>query len=54
MLLLANAGKLEPVEYIDTIPADPRLGEPLTNFQGVLRGVPEIIGDHKPLGEQRA
>jgi circadian clock protein KaiC len=21
------------------------LGEPLTNFQGVLRGVPEIVGD---------
>ena len=27
------------------------LGEPLTNFQGVLRGVPEIVGDHKLLGE---
>jgi circadian clock protein KaiC len=30
------------------------LGEPLTNFQGVLRGVPEIIGDHELLGESRA
>jgi circadian clock protein KaiC len=25
------------------------LGEPLTNFQGVLRGVPEIIGDHRAM-----
>jgi circadian clock protein KaiC len=29
------------------------LGEPLTNFQGVLRGVPEIIGQYKPPGEPR-
>lgn len=28
------------------------LGEPLTNFQGVLRGIPELIGDRsKPTGE---
>ena len=26
-----------------------RLGEPLTNFQGVLRGVPEMIGVDEPL-----
>jgi circadian clock protein KaiC len=25
------------------------LGEPLTNFQGVLRGVPELIGVEKAL-----
>jgi circadian clock protein KaiC len=27
------------------------LGEPLTNFQGVLRGVPEMIGDSDLLDE---
>ena len=26
-----------------------RLGEPLRNFQGVLRGVPEVIGEDLPL-----
>ena len=30
------------------------LGEPLTNFQGVLRGVPEIVGNHQLLGERSA
>jgi circadian clock protein KaiC len=27
------------------------LGEPLENFQGVLRGVPELIGEHRVPGE---
>jgi len=27
------------------------LGEPLMNFQGVLRGVPELIGKDEPLLE---
>ena len=30
------------------------LGEPLTNFQGVLRGVPEWIGENAPLNVGRA
>jgi circadian clock protein KaiC len=29
-----------------------KLGEPLTNFQGVLRGVPEIIGEAGLLGDR--
>ena len=29
------------------------LGEPLINFQGVLRGVPELIGDYNMLGDRR-
>ena len=29
------------------------LGEPLINFQGVLRGVPEIIGEYEPPREPR-
>jgi len=28
------------------------LGEPLTNFQGVLRGVPELIGDHSVVDDR--
>ena len=30
------------------------LGEPLTNFQGVLRGVPEFVGDHALLEDRAA
>ena len=30
------------------------LGEPLQNFQGVLRGVPELIGDHRRAGSPGA
>ena len=30
------------------------LGEPLTNFQGVLRGVPELVGNDQALLERRA
>jgi circadian clock protein KaiC len=29
------------------------LGEPLHNFQGVLRGIPELVGDHAQLLESR-
>ncbi len=30
-----------------------RLGEPLKEFQGVLRGVPTFVGHHGPLMEQQ-
>jgi circadian clock protein KaiC len=30
-----------------------RVGEPLTNFRGVLTGTPEFVGNIKPLMEGR-